>query len=327
MISNDDLLASACRTTARMFPELQKSLQESPATSEVSIRKEISSFLDAVFLDRMGLQYSASAKLMPLLESFDIALLQTCDMAIFGQAQLNNRRAIIWPNVIMPARPSRNRVFYVIAANLAQTMQAFRLLLIQGFENQARSTLRNIVEIADLMIAVLAYEDVYKDYIQTFEADNDTYKHWASGLKPSKIQNRILDLDNKFPICINLDIKPEDIRKSFYGWLSKFSHNNFVAHVISAYPGETLESYAPMAMLGSVGEISRATLAHGLLYLWVSLAQMHRLLCQQHGWLSFKSSRNRRWFNYRAQIFLKMCDSYLPSFWESEGVRLPETVT
>jgi hypothetical protein len=57
------------------------------------------------------------------------------------------------------------------------------------------------------------------------------------------------------------------------------------------------------------------------------LAQVHRLLCQQHGWSSFKGSRNRRWFDYRGQVFFQMCDAYLPKFWDSECERLPLRVT
>lgn len=41
-------------------------------------------------------------------------------------------------------------------------MQAFRFLLLHGFESQARAAFRGVVEIADLMIMVLADEDTYR---------------------------------------------------------------------------------------------------------------------------------------------------------------------
>lgn len=316
-----DLVEAACQRVAVRRPELQRTLGETSSQSASSIRGESSGFLGAVWNDRTTIANGASAKLSPLIEIFDVALIQVCDLAVFGHAQRSNRSPIIWPNAKFPRRPSRNAVFYVLAANLAQTIQAVRLLIVQGFENQARSALRNFVELADLTLAVLADEGLYGAYIETFVDEKATYTHWSKRLRPSIIQKLVLDLERADPISTSTDATPEQIRREFYGWLSQFTHNNFAAHVVAAHPVDADGNHGALAMLGEVGEMSRATLAHGLMYLWVTLTRLQRLLWSDHGWGGFRGGRTRKWFEYRFLVFDGMCAAYLPTFWDEGQAR------
>lgn len=74
-------------------------------------------------------------------------------------------------------------------------------------------------------------------------------------------------------------------------------------------------------MLGNVGEISKATLAHSLVYLWISLLRLEKLLFQKHGWNRLRGDRSRRWFHYRARALASLFTAYLPTFWEVDRPR------
>jgi hypothetical protein len=272
------LLRAACQSTATSHPELQRSQGESPGESATSIEKEIASFLGAVWKDREGVYKSAERSLQPLMLLYDVALLHVCDMSYFGLLNADHRRRLIWHDLPPPARPRPNAIFYVLASNLAQTMQAFRLLILHGFESQARATFRNVVEIADLMIMVLASEVTYRAYITSFEDRKASYQHWKRQLSPAVIRAALAALELADPITIPIDITPEEIRKDTYAWLSRFIHVDYVPHIVAAHPSDPDGRAQRLAMLGDVGEISKATLAHALVYLWISLLRLENLL-------------------------------------------------
>jgi len=272
------LLQAACQATATRHPELQRSQDESSDESAASIEKEICGFLGAIWKDRESVADSAEESLQPLMLMYDVALLQVCEMSYFGLKNADHRRRIIWPNLALPSRPPPNGVFYVLTSNLAQSMQAFRLLILHGFESQARATFRGIVEIADLMIMVLASEETYREYVKSFEDSQTSYQHWKKHLSPNVIRASLSKLDVNSPINIPIDETTNDIRREIYSWLSKFIHVDFAAHVVSAHPPKFDGRSGRLAMLGSVGEMSKATLANSLIYLWISLLRLENLL-------------------------------------------------
>ena len=310
------LLQAACQATATTHPELQLSQGEASNVSAKSIEKEISGFLGAVRKDRDSVYKSAEKTLQPLMFLYDLALLQACDMSYFGFKNSDHRRRIIWPDLPLPKRPSPNAVFYVLASNLAQSMQAFQLLILHGFESQARGAFRSVVEIVDLMITVLASEGTYREYIKSYEDPKTSYQHWKNHLSPSVIRNFISKLEADDPIAIPIDMTPTEIRKDTYSWLSKFVHVDFVAHVVAAHPSHSDETFGKLAMLGTVGEMSKATLAHSLAYLWISLLRLERLLFEKHRWGRLRGERSRKWFQYRFRVLDNVFLSYLPTYWD-----------
>jgi hypothetical protein len=310
------LLRAACKATATSLPELQQSQGESSDESAKSIEKEISGFLGALRKDRESVYSTAEEALKPLMLLYDVALLQVCDLSYFGFTNADHRRRIIWPDLPLSGRPRPNDVFYVLTANLAQSMQAFRLLILYGFESQARGTFRNVVEIADLMIMVLASETTYGEYTKSFEDAKVSYQHWKTHLSPSVIRASISKLEVNDPIAIPIDTTPNEIRKDTYSWLSKFVHVDYVAHIVAAHPPNLDGTSGRIAMLGSVGEMSKAILAHGLVYLWISLLRLETLLWEKHRWGSFRGERSRKWFRYRCRVLDDLFRSYLPTFWE-----------
>jgi len=314
-----ELLAAACRATATGHPELQRSQGESSNDSAKSIEKEVSGFLGAVLKDRECVYNSAEKALQPLMFLYDLSLLQACDMSNFGLKNADHRRRVIWPDSPLSNRPSPNAIFYVLTSNLAQAMQAFRLLLLHGFESQARGTFRSVVEIADLMIMVLAGEATYGEYIKSFEDPKASYQHWKRHLSPSVIRASLSKLEVDNPIAIPIDMTSDEIRKDTYSWLSKFIHVDFVAHIVAAHPSDSDGGFARLAMLGNVGEMSKATLAHALVYLWISLLRIEHLLWEKHRWGNFRGERSRKWFQYRCRAVDNLFLSYLPPFWEKDA--------
>jgi hypothetical protein len=169
------MLEAACQAAAKSAPHLQRSQGETANSSAKSIETELSSFLGAIRKDRQNISKSAEEKLQPLMFLYELALLQVCDMSYFGHRNSDHRSRIIWPDLSLPKRPPPNAVFYVLASNLAQSMQAFQLLILHGFESQARAAFRGVVEMADLMIAVLARESTYLEYIKSYEDQKISY--------------------------------------------------------------------------------------------------------------------------------------------------------
>jgi len=309
-------LRAACLATAASDPDLQRRQSEGPEDSARAIEDEIAGFLGAVLKDRRGVHRTTEQTLQPLMLLFDLALLQICDMAHFGFKHAGGRARIIWPGQHLSKRPRPNDVFYVLASNLAHAMQAFRVLLLHGFESQARAAFRNVVEVTDLYIMVLADEATYRAYVTSFEDEKASYQHWKKRLSPAVIRAAISKLEANDPITIPIDITAEEIRRDNYAWLSQFVHVDYAAHVVAAHPSYPDGSMQRLAVLGNVGEISKATLAHGLVYLWISLLRLEKLLFEQHGWGRLRRDRSRWWFRYRSRALDKLFLAYLPTFWD-----------
>jgi hypothetical protein len=309
------LLEAACQSVAASQPKLQRRLGESADESAISITTEISGFLGAARHDRVNIHDTAEQALQPLMLLFDTALLQVCDLSYFGLRNMGRAR-IIWPDMALPKRPSPNAVFYVLSANLAQSMQAFRLLILHGFESQARTAFRSVAEIAELMIVVLADDAAYREYIKPFTDEKAAYQHWRTKLSPSVIRKSLSAVEAARPLPIPIDMTADEIRNDTYSWLSRFAHVDYAAHVVAAHPQDIDGNFAPLAMLGSAGEMSKATLAHALVYLWITLLRLEDLMWANHGWGLFRGARSRRRFQYRCRAFDALYRGYLPTYWE-----------
>jgi hypothetical protein len=109
---------------------------------------------------------------------------------------------------------------------------------------------------------------------------------------------------------------PLEIRRDNYSWLSKFVHVNYAAHVVAAHPPDEDETFGKLAMLGNVSDMSKATLAHALVYLWITHLRFERLLFVKHSWSRFRGERSRKWFHYRFRVVDNAFLSYLPTYWE-----------
>jgi hypothetical protein len=149
-----NLLRSSCRAVAKKRPGLQRRQGEAADENANSIKQELDGFLGEIWKDRERVYASSNDILQPLVLLFDVALLQVCDMSYFGYKYAGGRARLIWPKSPLPKKPSPDNIFYVLASNLAHSMQAFRILILYGFESQARATFRGVVETVDLMIMV-----------------------------------------------------------------------------------------------------------------------------------------------------------------------------
>ena len=300
------LLLAACQQTAFNLPRLQSIQGQTAEESAKSIDREIEGFLGAVFQDRQRISNAAIDAMQPLLMVYDFALLQICDLSYFAWENDDSRIKLIWPNTKLPRRPKPTHVFYVLVSNLAQLLQAVRLLLLNGFEGQGRAIFRSFVELADLTLAVLADENVYRNYITSYDDHDKEYQHWRRNLAPAVMRRRLIKLDAELDIASTTAIPASEVREDTYSWFSLFSHVNFVAHIVSAYPtplgGEGVAD-APRAMLGEAGEMTHSTFARALLYIWLFFSHCDRLLWERHKWGRFRGDRWRGWYRYRARAF------------------------
>lgn len=309
-------LREACAAIATNDPALQRKRRETPADSAASIEKELSGFLNDVLIDRGRLVEKGQASLQPLLLLYDLALLQVCDLSYFALKSADHSRRIVWPGEVLKRRPRANFAFYVLSSNLAQSMQAFRLLLLSGFESQSRAMFRSVVETVDLLLVVLDDVTVFKDYVTSFQTEEEFYRHWKKRLSPKVMRDALTRMEANDPITLPINETSDEIRESAYAWLSRFVHVDYVAHVVGAHPTGSDGTVAALAMLGDVGEMSKATLANSLIYLWLSLLRLERLLWKKHGWNTFRGQRSRSWTAYRFRALDEAYRSYLPMFWE-----------
>jgi hypothetical protein len=298
------LLLRACYHISESYPHLQRAQHESVGQSAASIKEEIESFLGEIFRDREQTRGASIQKMEPLLAVFDLGLLQICDLSHFAWRNLNRRTKLIWPDATLPKRPNPTGIFYLLASNLAQLLQAVRLLLLCGFEGQSRAMVRTFVEFSDLSLAVVADESVYRKYITTYEDQKKEYQHWRQYLAPGVIRRRLSDPDEELALKAITGIPAKEVREDTYKWLSLFSHVNLVAHLVSAYP-QSLDGQgmAPLAMLGEAGEMTRATFSRILLYLWLFFLHFDKLLWEKHRWARFRGSHSRNWYQYRSKVF------------------------
>ena len=298
------LLLNACRQTAQTCPQLQRIQRERVEQSAASIKDEVDSFLGAVFRDREQTRKVAARSMEPLLLVFDLGLLQVCDLSHFSWQNLDSRVRLIWPDATLPSQPNPTRVFYLLVSNLAQLLQAVRVLLLSGFEGQSRAMFRTFVELADLTLAVVADENVYRNYITTYEDEKAEYQHWRKHLSPSVIRRRLATLDDELGLTAITIIPADEVRDDTYRWFSLFSHTNLVAHLVSVYPQPLNEQGGgPIAMLGEAGEMTRGTFSRILLYLWLFFIHFDRLLWERHRWERFRGRRWRGWYKYRSKVF------------------------
>src|SRR5690349_16316906 len=127
------LLLTACQKTAQSYPQLQSIQHESAEQSATSIKGESETFLAAIFQDRDQTYKAALHELQPMLSIFDLALLQICDLSHLAWDNVDSRARLIWRQEMLPSRPHPNRVFYLLTSNLAQSLQAVRILILHGF--------------------------------------------------------------------------------------------------------------------------------------------------------------------------------------------------
>lgn len=298
------LLLAACEQTARDQPRLQRAQGETAETSAGSIDGEIEGFLGEIFRDRQRTSNAANEAMQPLLMVYDLALLQICDLAHFAWRNHDSRTKLIWPSTPLSARPRPSDIFYLLVSNLAQLLQSVRLLLLNGFESQGRAVFRSFVELADLTVAVVADEAVYRDYITVYDDPDQEYRHWRKHLSPNVMRKRLIRLDVELGMGAITAIPASEVREDTYQWFSLFSHVNMVAHIVSAYPSRVgEETGSPLAMLGQAGEMSRATFARALLYIWLFFIHFDRLLWERHRWGRFRGQRWRGWYRYRGRTF------------------------
>jgi hypothetical protein len=242
---------------------------------------------------------------------YDLALVQASDLAHFAFENQNRRARLIWPNAQLPQRPSPNHAFATLTSVLARSVQVIRFLILFRFGQQARSALRDMIEIADLLLVILHDQDVYKHYITSFDDINQETEHWRTKLTHGQMRKRLEVIDEDIGSKRFARKLPTTFRKQTYQFLSTFSHVSFVSHFVSSMVSDDIRSdhegtgEEPVTITSFVGRASsmeRDTLRTAVSYLLVLFVYLDEMLWSKHGWKRFRGQRSRSWYRHRTQV-------------------------
>jgi hypothetical protein len=139
---------------------------------------------------------------------------------------------------LVPA-PSPSFVLVGLLAGMINSVLAARHLATAGFDRQARSVFRELTEVADLLLAILADEGFLDHYLATPEAFDKAYAHWAESLRPAKVRRRVDKLAKQ--MGFGKDAATADLlasRWSLYEWRSKSAHSDYGALVVESVAGD-----------------------------------------------------------------------------------------
>ena len=89
----------------------------------------------------------------------DLVIVHLIDLVLIA-AERNEESDLIWPNKYQKA-PKNNLVLQSIITNIANSLIAFRRLVLTGLESQARIILRWFVEFSEVIIAILIDYNLY----------------------------------------------------------------------------------------------------------------------------------------------------------------------
>ena len=287
------LLLRACREVEGSGFVPKSVGKRSASENAEEIREEVRNYLFTIKHHR-GIGRTPTERLLsPLLGVYDVALVQACDLSRFTSFRMSASRRLIWPKANLPRTPSPNFVLYSLSSNLAHSLQAIRFLLLYGFCHQARSALRGVAELTDLMLVLLHQEDVYKDYATAHGDIEDQYRHWRAKLGPGEMRKRLERVDEKVGTSRFVGLVPRDFRRNTFQFLSTFSHIDYVSHAISSHtwefppsedadPGEG--TVTSVAFVGRAGEMERDTLRTALTYLTLFFVYLDEMLWTEHQW-------------------------------------------
>jgi hypothetical protein len=247
-----------------------------------------------------------------------LAHLAIAELAQHARGQWAGGKRVIWQTA-QDLAPPPERLFEFMLSNAANTVAAIELLSTAGFDTQARTLVRRLMELTELCEAILYDEMTLRRYADTAEDFDRVYAIWRKHLTPGAIR-RVLS-----SYYLESGISPSDIdveRKQVeydQRWLSLASHNYFVSLAIesahtdvtldqrSEASNETLHYVSAAVALRKTGEILR-----------MFLTVLQHLLQTKHGW-TFDDEHAGR-FSYLGALFrvaLDVCDE---NALENEGL-------
>lgn len=274
------------------------------------IQADITSMLDEVERAQRGADSVLRKKALPLVTSFDLALVVMCDLTLAVSEMQDEPHPIIWPELQMadPEGTKPSYLFLLLMTNLTNTLLALRTLLRAGLDYQARVLLRSFIELADVTVIALYDVDFFKCVRTPAETFQDARRWWSKHLNRSSIKEQYKKMLDELGA-------PAEWRESFlaglqdtYDWLSQWTHNNIIALSIGAMPREIGGERCRYGLGGRAGAASQATLEVALDYVMLFLYMATSLLQRMHGWNlhSERLFRSCRWFGVLQVMYARL---------------------
>jgi hypothetical protein len=228
----------------------------------------------------------------------------TCDLHVGAELTLVDRCLYGWIAILMPAldrwhrqqrtviwhecapkRASPSFIFVGLLANLINSGLSARRLAVCGFDRQARMAFRELTEIGDLLLAILAEEAFIDDYLASPEDFQDAKEHWRDRLRPWKIRSRVQKvLGDAWPGHRLMGEKTFwSAQWNLYDWLSKSAHIDYAALVVNSVASDFGGRY-DINLGGRVGPHTQSTLASLGAHVRDLLSVTAFILNARHGW-------------------------------------------
>ncbi len=233
----------------------------------------------------------SSVDLQPNLAIFDLGcalhlhLLVSVHSRISIGSQAPTAPAFLWLDKDLYPKPEF--VLLVLLTNSFNSLCGIRELCLCGLDNQARILLRSYVEISDLALAVIAFEDVFRAYASTQTDVSSSIQNWQRHLTPAVIRQRLTLWVTTKGMERRLAASLETIRRSTYQWLSSFTHANWgaQAQAVAAFPRNAgRRSTLRLGITKRVSANSRPTLLHAVEYMSFQLLLIRLILEWEHQW-------------------------------------------
>jgi len=187
-----------------------------------------------------------------------------------------------------------------MVVNSANTLAAIELLSVAGYETQARTIVRRLVELTELCLAALFDFQTLRHYANKSEDFDAIYDTWRRHLTPGTIR-RVLQ---RYYVEVGLtNDELEDQRKSSdydQRWLSLASHNYFLSLAIEGQHTDVSVDQRFEFILDPTHYLSAAATLRKACEVQANfLLVVQHLLMIKHGW-KFKGPTPNRFMYYRA---------------------------
>ncbi|WP_416675339.1 hypothetical protein [Egbenema bharatensis] len=284
----------------------QKLLEESPEELLEDIRNIVNTYTK----NREDRLPKITSLVQRELELLDFAFANVLTLWVIFHSRQNDDIPMLWFN----DNKLTSLCFTSLLQNIADSISIVRNL--SGAGNHSRLVFRYLVETFDFTIACAGDEATFMDFIKSFDAEEDTLKHWRKNLSPGRIRKTLSNIEMNI-----IGAEPEvvahlhEMRKDTYSWLSRAGHVDFIAYI-----GDSVtDSYVEMAT---------ATLRSLLQYLAYSQTFFATLLIGKHRWFPELENDNHTPDDVERQLLEKKCfirikrfaDNYTIYRREQEGI-------
>lgn len=194
------------------------------------------------------------------------------------------QQTIIWHEK-EKSRAEPGFVFLGLLTNMINSSLAVRQLAVCGLDRQARVVFREMTETGDLLLAIVADEEIMDQYLASPENFEDAYAHWRDALRPAKVRRQVQKLTGG----LFFDETRDAVRQMWkdqwdlYNWLSKSAHVDYAALSVESVAGDNNNIYN-FNVGGRAGHRTGATIHKLAEYLHFFLTILVLFLHARQGW-------------------------------------------